>query len=417
VGARSAPPPPRPRGEGGGGARGAPGLLWWAVRGETPLLEEARGAVQIARDGATRAGRDGQRLRAADLVLTEAGTARLRLEGNATVWLDEGATLVVGRRPDAASVMRGRAAFDVSPGHGPFRVSTPAGEVAVTGTAFEIEVAPQAGHAPGEVPMTRKMRGALGAAAVGAVALVHVTRGTVLVSGAGQSLPLGAGESAQLVSGRAPERSAPAPSLSLADRLEQQNATLRLEIERLRSEIGRRRAEAAALPRRGAIDSPRDPRAPLTTDERKLLGMANLVASAGARQKLAALFQERHGKAPPETLDEMALARDLVSELRLAHIGVLGTLPRGADVPAMVAAGLPPTAARAIQVLQERNHRVQEELARTLPPERAAAVAGTIATRTHVGLANDKEFAEVSLGAPPPPGEPLPLATEAQEPR
>jgi hypothetical protein len=340
------------------------------------------------------------------VVRARAGAARLRLEGEAAVALEPGAALSIGRRPAAAYLVRGRAAFDVPPGHGPFQVATPAGEVSVTGTAFEIEVVSQATEGRSMKRTTAGRVGLVAAGMAGALALVHVTRGSVTVHSGERTLALRAGQSAQMVFDRPPEPTL--PSLSLADRLEQQNASLRDEVRRLRAEVARRQAQAAALPAAGTVDTPRDPRAPLTSDERKLLGAANLKVSLETRLKLASLYRDVRGKDPPEALSEMELAKDLVSELRVVHIPVLSGLARGSDVSQMIAAGLPPVAARALSVLQERNGRVQEELARRLPPPRAAALAGTIATRTHVGFVDDAEFAEISLGVPPDPGEPVP---------
>jgi uncharacterized small protein (DUF1192 family) len=373
-----------------------------------------RGALDLTRGGATLAAGAGEALAVADVVRARNGAVRLRLDGEATVVLEEGGALSVGQRPAAAYLLRGRAAFDVVPGHGPFRVTTPAGEVSVTGTAFEIDVVP-----PGTEAMTMKRttlaRAGLAAAGVaGALALVHVTRGSVNVRSGGRTVALTAGQSAQMISDRAPELTATLPRLSLADRLEQQNALLRDEVARLRAEVADRQAQAAALPTPGAVDTPRETWAPLTTDERKLLGAANVKVSLETRRKLADLYRQVRGQTAPEAMSELELARDLLRDLRVAHIPVLSTLRRGTDVPQMIAAGLPPTAAQALRVLQERNGRVQEELARTLPPPRAAAVASTIASKTHVGFLDDAEFADVSLGVPPGPGEPLTPPEDAE---
>jgi hypothetical protein len=382
-------------------------LVWWSARPRGAAVEEIRGALDLTRGGATVAASAGDALAVADLVRARNGSARLRLDGEATVVLDEGGALSIGQRPAAASLLRGRAAFDVVPGHGPFRVTTPAGEVSVTGTAFEIDVVP-----PGTEGMTMKRTtlaraGVAAAGVAGALALVHVTRGSVIVGSGGRTVALSAGQSATMVSDRPPELTATLPRLSLADRLEQQNASLREEVVRLRAEVAHRQAQAAALPAAGAVDTPRETWAPLTTDERKLLGAANVKVSLETRRKLADLYREVRGKDAPDGMSELELARDLLRELRVAHISILSALPKGGDVGQMIAAGLPPTVAQALRLLQERNGRVQEELARTLPQRRAAAVASTIASKTHVGFADDAEFADVSLGVPPGPGQPL----------
>ena len=80
----------------------------------------------------------------------------------------------------------------VAPGHGEFRVNTPAGQVLVLGTEFEIALG-----APGEPDSDDR------------VALVSVRRGIVQAIGGGYALRLVAGERALMVAGKPPVRQLP----------------------------------------------------------------------------------------------------------------------------------------------------------------------------------------------------------------
>jgi ferric-dicitrate binding protein FerR (iron transport regulator) len=382
-------------------------LAWWIARPRGPRAVEAIGQVVLARAGAPVPLTRGQLLREKDIVRTQEGRALLRLDGDAELTLEERTTVRLGARPFAVWLERGRARFEVEPGHGDFRVRTPAGEVAVTGTAFEVEVVPINKEAD---VVKRLTLGFVGASAVGAIVLVYVTRGSVEVRGEGDPITLTAGQSAELVSG---QRAEPVPSTSggrLADRLEKQNAALRAEVSQLRAEVARKEAKAAALPAPGAVETTRDLRAPLTNDERKLLGAANQRVSAEIRAKLAALYQEKNGRPPPAETDEMALATELVKDFQYDHIGVLQKLPRGAGEAEMLKAGLPREGVRVMQLMHERNVRMNEELSKTLPPERAAAVAGTVRATTSVGSSDGGKTVDskVELNVPPAAGEPLP---------
>jgi hypothetical protein len=365
-------------------------IAWWVARPRGSI--EPGGALEVIRAGASIALGPGQPLIAEDLVRTRAGaSARLRLGDHTLVDLGPSSNLRVRGTP---LLVRGWAAFEVSPDRGGLRVETPAGDVVVTGTAFEVEVVPF-----GKEIATMKATtiGIFAGAAIGALALVHVTRGTVTLQSAGATVPLQAGQSGQMITGGAPEAtrgSGPAPE----ERLASQNAALRSGVEALRAQVERKQAQAAALPAPGKVATSNDPRAPLTTDERKLLGAANLKVSAETRQKLATLYEEVNHRAPPSDLDELALARELLSELRYEHTA--GDPPRPP---------VPPTAAKTMDLMSQRNRRIVEEMTRSLPPERAAAVAATIKAVTHVGIKNGKrDPGHVTLEVPPEEGKPLP---------
>lgn len=371
-------------------------IAWWLVRPRTTYLESATGrpTVQVIRAGAPLALGPGQGLHDDDLVHTrEAASARIRLGQHVVLDLGPASRLrVLG--PAAAFLASGSASFDVRPGQGGLRVETPAGDVIVTGTAFDVEVVPLKKEREPMKPMTI---GIFGGALIGAVATVQVSRGSVSLRAAGESLPLAAGQSGQMRTGRAPGY-ARADGAGPEQRLAEQNANLRRGLEDLKVQVARRLAQAAAMPAPGKVATSNDPRAPLTSDERKLLGAANLRVSAETRDKLAAVYQEVHRKAPPAALDELSLAKELLVDLRLAHTA--GPPPR----PTM-----PPAAAKTMQLVTERNRRVKEELAKTLPPERAAAVAATIKAATTVGIVNGRhQPGHVTLEVPPGEGKPLP---------
>ena len=395
-------------------------LAWWTAPAPGLALEAVDGAVEIVRAGGTEAAVPAPgpgALAAGDIVRTRAGTARLHLGRGARARLGPQAVLRVGRRPDAAFLGRGAAAFEVPAGQGDLRVETPAGAVEVTGTAFRVEIVSVEKE---DDAMKRVTIGALSAAAAGAVvALVQVSRGSVALQGSeGAAVTVEPGESGQLTSGRPAERApgagggaAPAPGAGggggrpLADRLAAQNAALRAEIERARGQLARQQAGAAALPTRATVQTSPDPVAPLTGDERKLLGAANLQVGAETRDELAALYQQVHGRAAPADLDERTLARELLRDLQMKHTPALKT---GRSVDELIAAGVPATAARAMEIIQQRNRRMIQELERTLPPARAAAVARTVRARTTVGSYDGHEEVDMEQDVPPAEGEPLP---------
>src|SRR5207249_4282357 len=93
--------------------------------------------------------------------------------------------------------------YRVDPG-GPFTVTTPAGEVHVTGTCFRVEVLPM-------MPSKQGLIGAASGAVLATIAVVTVYEGKVLVASPAGQRPVAAGERATLAPASSPS---PAPSSS-----------------------------------------------------------------------------------------------------------------------------------------------------------------------------------------------------------
>ena len=137
-----------------------------------------------------------------------------------------------GRRgPVRVGQPEGRVFYRVEPGTD-FQVDTPAGQVAVRGTCFTLEVLPM-----------RSIPSALTGAAVGAAltasVFLTVHEGQVLATNTGQALELGPGERAELRSDRAPNRlpEPPAPTRAVPASPPRQASPAEVELATLRAQV------------------------------------------------------------------------------------------------------------------------------------------------------------------------------------
>ena len=163
------------------------------------------GDVRVERGGREEALSAGQALAPASRLLTNAGHLDVALFDRARVSVGPEARLVVGQGFPAARLERGRAAFEVLPGKKEFRVETPAGDVVVVGTAFEIEIINRGEEGR---QMSGRAKLGLGAVAVGAAsiaALVHVSRGSVRVENQEGEVAVKTGQAVTLAAGEAPQ--------------------------------------------------------------------------------------------------------------------------------------------------------------------------------------------------------------------
>ncbi len=125
----------------------------------------------------------------------------------------------------------GRTFYRVEPGR-PFEVSTPHAKISVLGTSFEVEVD----------PMDRKAKSvatAAAAAGVGALLVVTLYEGRVVIASDHGDMELSPGEVAEVRGGRPPERR------SRVDEASDHETPARNELDALRSDLRAARAELA----------------------------------------------------------------------------------------------------------------------------------------------------------------------------
>jgi len=141
---------------------------------------------------------------------TITGRETIVLGGRGVAVAEPGAILGWRRAGAAALVHQdaGDVFYRVDPG-GPFTVTTPAGEVRVTGTCFRVEVLPMK-------PSKQALIGAAAGAAIATLAVVTVYEGKVLVASPAGKTEVVAGERATLTPGTTPTVEAATPVVAAA---------------------------------------------------------------------------------------------------------------------------------------------------------------------------------------------------------